>query len=91
MHDGYSRRVRRRVDREHVLVELRRSFRGASAKQLAEAANAIVALPDEWEEVPIDLRPPAGPVRHGPEFRIFRKRTLVPDVSLPEGRPGRFM
>lgn len=53
------------VNREHVLAVLRGRFRGASARQFAEAANAIVALPDEWEEVQ------AG---SDGEVRLFRKR-----------------
>lgn len=70
------------VNREHVLAVLRRRFREASARQFAEAANAIVALPDEWEEVQ---------VRQDAEVRVFRQRRVAPDVYPPEGRPGRFM
>jgi hypothetical protein len=39
------------IDREKVLTVLRRRFPGASPETLAAAANAIVALPDEWEDV----------------------------------------
>ncbi len=68
------------VNREHVLAVLRGRFREASARQFAEAANAIVALPDEWEEVH---------ARSGTEVRIFRKRSIAPEGSAPESRPGR--
>ncbi len=69
------------VNREHVLAVLRRRFREASARQFAEAANAIVALPDEWEEV--QVRPEA-------EARLFRQRRAAPDDPPPEDRSDRF-
>ncbi len=74
------------VDREHVLVVLRGRFRGASVQQFAEAANAIVALPDEWEEVRIEsIRSPTGHAPHDVEFRIFRRRRGEAD-SWDRGR-----
>lgn len=39
------------VDREKVIAVLRKRFEGASAEQIAAAANAIVGLEEEWEEV----------------------------------------
>lgn len=39
------------IDREKVLVVLHKRFPGATADQVAAAANAIVGLPDEWEDV----------------------------------------
>lgn len=39
------------IDREKVLTVLRRRFPRASAEDLAAAANAIVGLPDEWEDI----------------------------------------
>ncbi len=39
------------VDREKVLAVLRKRFPGASPDQVAAAANAIVGLGDEWEEI----------------------------------------
>ncbi len=39
------------IDREKVLAVLRKRFAGAPADQLAAAANAIVGLEDEWEDV----------------------------------------
>lgn len=68
------------VDRERLLVVLRERFRGASVQQFAEAANAIVALRDEWEEVRLAHAPTEG-VRHGAEFRVFKKRCGEPDSS----------
>ncbi len=65
------------MDREHLLMVLRGRFRGASVQQFAEAANAIVGLPDEWEEVGIEHTPaPTGHVGHGVKFRIFKKRDV---------------
>jgi hypothetical protein len=39
------------IDREKVLTVLRRRFPGASDRDLAAAANAIVGLADEWDDV----------------------------------------
>lgn len=39
------------IDREKVLTVLRRRFPVATAEDMAAAANAIVGLPDEWEDV----------------------------------------
>jgi hypothetical protein len=39
------------IDREKVLTVLRRRFPGAHADALAAAANAIVGLSDEWEDI----------------------------------------
>lgn len=46
------------IDREKVLSVLHKRFPGASAEEVAAAANAIVGLDDEWEDV----------TRHEPEF-----------------------
>jgi len=72
------------IDREKVLTVLRRRFPGAPAADLAAAANAIVGLPDEWEDV-TDLEPglmarlwegeaPARPAPEPEEFRLLRRR-----------------
>ena len=45
------RRLDRMIDREKVLTVLRRRFTGASDRDLAAAANAIVGLADEWDDV----------------------------------------
>ena len=39
------------IDREKVLAVLHKRFPGASTDQVAAAANAIVGLGDEWEDV----------------------------------------
>ena len=39
------------IDREKVLAVLAKRFPGASPQDVAAAANAIVGLDDEWEEV----------------------------------------
>ncbi len=39
------------IDREKVLTVLRRRFPGALPEDLAAAANAIVGLTDEWEDI----------------------------------------
>jgi uncharacterized protein RhaS with RHS repeats len=39
------------IDREKVLTVLRRRFPAATPETLASAANAIVGLTDEWEDV----------------------------------------
>lgn len=76
------------IDREKVLAVLHKRFHGATPDQLAAAANAIVGLDDEWEDV--TSREPemgyhvstecgaicylADQVQTGAQFRIFRKR-----------------
>ncbi|MFO7692661.1 MAG: hypothetical protein R6V57_06205 [Vicinamibacterales bacterium] len=39
------------IDREKVLAVLQKRFPGSAPDQLAAAANAIVGLSDEWEDV----------------------------------------
>ncbi|MGE3843881.1 MAG: hypothetical protein AB7I50_20095 [Vicinamibacterales bacterium] len=39
------------IDREKVVTVLRRRFPAASTAEVAAAANAIIGLPDEWEDV----------------------------------------
>lgn len=39
------------IDREKVVTVLRRRFPGARPEDVAAAANAIVGLEDEWEDV----------------------------------------
>ena len=74
------------VDRDKVLSVLHQRFPAASRQQVARAANAIVGLGDDWEEVAWDdpevacAGPiPAGErrfladgVRQGTEFHIFQ-------------------
>lgn len=77
------------LDRDRIVTVLKRRFPAAAVGQVAAAANAIVGLDDEWEELPLgpDGSTPDGPVPcRGPCFlwasvqgnggiKIFRKRT----------------
>jgi hypothetical protein len=76
------------VDREKVLTVLTRRFPGARPDQIAAAANAIVGLDEEWEDVTheeqqmgynfspdcSDICYLAQQVERGDQFRIFRRR-----------------
>jgi hypothetical protein len=78
------------VDREKVLAVLAKRFPGATTDQMAAAANAIVGLDDEWEEVTeredqlgyhvsaacTDICYLAQQVERGDSFRLFRKRAV---------------
>jgi hypothetical protein len=78
------------VDREKVLAVLRKRFPGAKPDQMAAAANAIVGLDDEWEDVSAreeelgyhvsaactDICYIAQQVERGDSFRLFRKRAV---------------
>lgn len=78
------------IDREKVLAVLARRFPGATPDQMAAAANAIVGLEDEWEEVTdrddqlgyhysaqcSDICYLAQQVERGDTFRLFRRRAL---------------
>ena len=75
------------LDREKVETILLRRF-GATRDQVAPAVNAIMGLPDEWEEVLHDDQPfghhfsnSCGNLCYltegldeGVEFRLFRRR-----------------
>lgn len=79
------------VDREKVLAVLTRRFPGSSLEQVAAAANAIVGLEEEWEDVTArqeefgynfspqcsDICYIAQQVERGDDFRIFRRRKPV--------------
>lgn len=79
------------VDREKVLAVLAKRFPGATIDQMAAAANAIVGLEDEWEEVTdredqlgyhfsaqcTDICYIAQQVERGDSFRLFRRRGPV--------------
>ncbi|HJZ78321.1 MAG TPA: hypothetical protein VKE51_41620 [Vicinamibacterales bacterium] len=76
------------VDREKVLAVLTRRFPGSRPDQLAAAANAIVGLDEEWEDVSDRLEEfgynysaqcseicyMAQQVERGDQFRVFRRR-----------------
>jgi hypothetical protein len=77
------------VDREKVLAVLAKRFPAASPQERAAAANAIVGLPDEWEEVSereeeqlgyhysancSDICYLAQQIERGDAFKLFRRR-----------------
>ena len=80
------------LDREKVLTVLSKRFPGATAEQMAAAANAIVGLDDEWEEVTShepdfgyhysvqcgDICYIANERESGAKLRLFRRRTAAP-------------
>lgn len=77
------------IDREKVLTVLRRRFPGATPQDLAAAANAIVGLEDEWDDVTdrepdllVHLSRSCGPgccvdqaVREVTDFRLLVRRS----------------
>jgi hypothetical protein len=83
------------LDRQKVETILTRRFPGATRRQVAAAANAVMGLDDEWEEIVgksqelgyhysddcRDICYLAREFDRGSEFRIFRRR-------LVEGRVG---
>jgi hypothetical protein len=76
------------LDRQKVEAILGRRFPGATRDQVAAAANAIMGLPDEWEEVLHDDERVGYHFSHecgnicyltgegdqAVEFRLFRRR-----------------
>jgi hypothetical protein len=76
------------LDRQKVEAILTRRFAGATRDQVAAAANAIMGLSDEWEEILHDnhqggyhFTTECGNVCYltaddekGYEFRLFRRR-----------------
>ena len=76
------------VDRQKLEILLSRRFPGAAHDQIATAANAIMGLDDEWEEVESeeqefgyhfsvqcgDICTLAREVAQGAEFRLLRRR-----------------
>ncbi len=64
------------IDRQKVEAILSCRFPGATWAQLAAAANALMGLPEEWEEVPGPewaVRLAASPDDQH-ELRVFRRR-----------------
>ena len=64
------------LDRQKLEAVLSKRFPGSKYDQIAAAANAIMGLDDEWEEV-VD---PGETVRHGRdaiEYRVLRRRVAV--------------
>ena len=77
------------LDRQKLEVVLSRRFPGASTDQIAAAANAIMGLDNEWEEVKgqeqelgyhfsvqcSDICYLAREIAQGAEFRLLRRRS----------------
>jgi hypothetical protein len=68
------------VDREKIVAVLQKRFAGAAAGQIAAAANAIVGLDDEWEEL-TDAEGQCSEscyliaqTEAGARFKVFRRR-----------------
>jgi hypothetical protein len=70
------------IDREKILAVLHKRFPLATASDLAAAANALVGLDDEWEDV----------TGHEPEFGYHFSAQCGEICYLAEqaGRGGRF-
>jgi hypothetical protein len=78
------------IDRQKLETVLGRRFPGARADQIASAANAIMGLEDEWEEVStydhfgymiapghcLDACSLAREAQAGTEFRVLQRRGL---------------
>jgi len=76
------------IDREKVLAVLAKRFPLAASEETAAAANAIVGLDDEWEDVTdredelgyhyspgcTDICYLAQQAERGDAFRLFRRR-----------------
>jgi hypothetical protein len=79
------------IDREKVLAVLHKRFPGATTDQVAAAANAIVGLDDEWEDVTAhepefgyhfsaqcgEICYMAEQAQLGNQFRVFRRRVTA--------------
>lgn len=62
------------IDRQKLETVLARRFPGASWGQIAAAANAIMGLDEEWEEVECrDLSSLARDLERGETFRLLRR------------------
>jgi hypothetical protein len=75
------------IDRQKLEVLLSRRFPGAGPAQIASAANAIMGLDDDWEEIGDDtvfgyrfsgncseICDIARAAQSGAEFRLLRRR-----------------
>ncbi len=75
------------IDRQKLETVLSRRFPGATRQQIAAAANAIMGLEDEWEEVAasedfgyhsssccVPICSLAREAAAGAEFRVIRRR-----------------
>lgn len=76
------------IDREKVIAVLSKRFAGSTREQIAAAANAIVGLDDDWEDVSereeqlgyhyspscSDICYLAQQIERGDTFRLLRRR-----------------
>ena len=63
------------LDRQKIEAILARRFPEATRAQIATAANAIMGMDDEWEEVlGHQIGDVAREVDRGAELRFFRRR-----------------
>jgi hypothetical protein len=63
------------LDRQKLETILSRRFPGATHLQIAAAANAIMGLADEWEEIRTDIGLLARDAEAGAaEFLVLRRR-----------------
>jgi len=62
------------LDRQKLEAVLSRRFPNSRADQIAAAANAIMGLDDEWEEVAFGRDGVRVPDATG-EFRVLRRRS----------------
>ena len=74
------------VDREKVLAVLAKRFPGATVDQMAAAANAIVGLDDEWEEV-TEREEQLGYLLPCPAGRARRCLQVFPQARRVQGVP----
>ena len=78
------------LDRQKLETVLGRRFVGSTRDQIAAAANAIMGLSDEWEEVGdetafgyrfdpacVEICELARQIQSGAEFRLLRRRRAV--------------
>jgi hypothetical protein len=62
------------LDRQKIETILMRRFPGARHDQVAAAANAIMGLHEEWEEVGDESFAMPRELHLGHDFRVFRRR-----------------
>ncbi len=86
------------IDRQKLETILQRRFAGAGFDQIASAANAIMGLDDDWEEVAscddfgykvadecCDACWLSRQAQIGTQFRFLRRRQNVPQASARMG------
>jgi hypothetical protein len=88
------------LDRQKIETILMRRFPGVSASAIAAAANAIMGLGDEWEEILAENRALgchtsadcrdvcylAQEFERGEGYRLFRRREAGRYKPMPEDR-----